>query len=101
MPTGGSGAPVELVQRAGVTLPGAHVGIGPAAALAARQVHTVDLEAGRWGGARDLRRLPRRVLDRPQPLLTDVSDSYLGNIPPLAVGLLGSDRQAIHHYGVP
>src|SRR5437773_1928820 len=91
MPTGGSGAPVELVQRAGVTLPGAHVGIGPAAALAARQ------EVARPFAGDDNLRTPQ--VDAVRVTLADVEREG-ASAPALVHLTLGSQPAGAKHFAV-
>ena len=58
----GSGAPVEPVQRPGISLPLAQLWIGPPAALAAGQVHAGKLKCGLGSGAFHPRRLSGLIL---------------------------------------
>ena len=57
-----SAIPVETMKRSGVPVPAAHVGIGPAAAFRAGELHAVELQGGMRHSAGDARWFSGAVL---------------------------------------
>src|SRR4029450_10289656 len=91
-------APVELMQRAGIAVPGSQVGIGPPAALAAGQVHAVDQEPGLRCRTLDLGWPSGRVLHRLQLRSADAPDRERGGVTPLDLDFRNLCRQPLREH---
>jgi len=89
-----SGAPVELVHRPGVAVPGAQVGIRPAAPLAARHVQRCKLERPHCRGTLERRRLSRLILQRLKLGLTDAADRARNSRPSSRLASPGARRRS-------
>src|SRR6185295_4947062 len=79
--------PGELVQRARIAVPGAEIRVGEVTALAACQIHALDLEAGLCRRTLHRGGLSVRVLDRRKRRLRHGSHAERRALTPLDVDL--------------
>src|SRR5688572_1105188 len=77
-----SGAPVELMQGAGIALPFAQLRVPPPAPFAARQIHRGKLKRRLCGSAFDFRRTPGLIFERRQRDLRHVPHGERGRAAP-------------------
>src|SRR5262245_27446273 len=83
----GSAAPVEAMKRSGVSIPTAHVRVGPATAFRVGDLHAIDLKGGMRHGARDACRMSGTILERFQLCIGDGSDGKRRRFTPLDIDI--------------
>jgi len=80
-------APVELVERPGISFPVLEIGIRPMTATAAGQVHAIELKACLGGGTGDSGRLTATVVQSLQSCLADITNAQRWGFTPIDLKL--------------